>query len=355
MKVMKLALLGTAALVVASMGARAENLDTLKAQMDSLTLNAVADAPAAATTSVTWTGWVRGGIATEYSGATLNRYTTDIIARGEIVVVGKTDTAVGEVGAKVALETSGQTDTPGIYNGGNGAVTTDGFSGWWKLTPNVTMSVGILGNLSKSGYSYDAICTCWYNGSGGGINASGYSGDPAAVQLAYADGPLSFAVQVEDANNSGNNSAFGASAKIGYKADMFGIDLNGGYWGNTLGDAAWSASVGLGATFNPVSLGVVVGTGHTLGFATGFDYTKAGGFAKLALGDTSRLELGIEHDFGSAAADTAAGQTFFGGGVYYSPVKQITIGAEAGYTGGGTSVGNNNGAYAADLVTVFSF
>ena len=48
MKVMKLALLGTAALVVASMGARAENLDTLKAQMDSLTLNAVADAPAAA-------------------------------------------------------------------------------------------------------------------------------------------------------------------------------------------------------------------------------------------------------------------------------------------------------------------
>ena len=354
MKVMKLALLGTAALVVASMGARAENLDTLKAQMDSLTLNAVADAPAAATTSVTWTGWVRGGILTQYSGQFTNRYSTDIIARGEIVVVGKTDTAVGEVGAKVALETSNLTDSGFGYMGGNGAVTTDGFSGWWKLTPNVTMTVGILGNLSKSNYSYDAICTCWYNGSGGGINASGLSGDPAAVQLAYADGPLSFAVQVEDSNNFNNSSAFGGTAKIGYKADMFGIDLSGGYWGNTVGDAGWSASVGLGATFNPITLGVVVGTGHTLG-APGFDYTKAGGFAKLALGDTSRLELGISHDFGSSAIDVAAGQTFFGGGVYYSPVKQITIGAEGGYTSGGSSVGNNNGAYAADLVTVFAF
>jgi hypothetical protein len=415
---MKIALLGTAALAAVSVSARAENLDALKAQIEALnarvaTLEATpavpagyslvsfakgqdltvpgyyegnknvgaahvisvipsADAPAAASAVITWSGWVRGMVitgrnvdntvpatvsATGTAGsvsaantATSSQYATDVRVRGEIVVSGKTDTAVGEVGARVALETSGgSTDTFHNYNGGNGAVTTDGFWGWWKMTPNLTLGAGVDGSLSKNSKGFDATCTCYYYGTGGSIGTS-HPNDPAQIRLSYADGPLGFAIAVEDGNNTGDASAFGVAAKATWAGDMFSADLSGGYIGNsnTAGQAAWVVDAGIGANLGSMaSISAAVGIGSGLGLTD--DYTKASAILKLSMADTAHAEIGIGHTWNTQA--TALDSTTIGGGIYYDPVKQLTIGAEGSYVSGGTA----DGAYVADLVTVFRF
>ncbi len=405
MKVLNLALLGTAALAAVSVSARAENLDALKAQIETLnsrvatleaapsvpagysmvsftkegdehiiTIMPTADAPAAAPeTKITWTANVRAGIMAQYAGGG-GAYQTDIWTEARMKVVGKTDTAVGEVGVSIGMVA--KDSTGGAYNSGNPGITTDGFYGWWKLTPNFTLSGGIQnpiqkGTLAKNGYTFDAICTCLQNDTWGAIsNAPGQKGNalsgssannPAQITLSYADGPLGLAVQVEDSNNSGNTSAFGASAKATYKADMFGFDLSGGYWGNAMpaGEASWAINGGMGVNLAPVKLGVTVGTGHMGAFATGtaptvgHDYTAASGYAIVALGDSASFEVGVVHDFGTAAltSDKYAGATLYNAGVYYTPVKQLVVGVEGQYQTGGSG----DQGYLADLVTVFKF
>lgn len=361
MKVINLALLGTAALVAASIGARAENLDALKSQMDTLTLNAVADAPAAATTVITWDGYIRAAVVAgrrrDLVLAT-DVYGTDVRARAGVSVHGKTDTAVGEVGVNLNILAPAN-DTFRIYNSGNGALTSDGFNGYWKFTPNLTLTAGILGALSKSNYSFDATCTCAYNDAFGAIIGSP-QGDPTAFRISYADGPLFFGAQLEDTNNVGNNSAVGGTAKIGYTADMFGLDLNGGYWGSAVGNAAWSVSGGIGAKFDPISVGVAVGTGNIGGFGTALtglntneSYTVASGYAKAALGDSASIELGVFRDFTNDALtnDRTSGLTSFDAGLYYSPVKQLKFGLEGNYQSGGAY----DGSYTAALVSWFKF
>ncbi len=414
MKAMKIALLGTAALAAASVSARADNLADLKAQIETLnarvaTLEATpsvpagyqavsfskgkfnsnpevmkqyegadyhvisimptADAPAAASTVIAWTGYVRAGIVSTYVSSNLvgSQYSTDIRARAGFNVTGKTDTAVGEVGVSISAVNAGpgNSDSSLKYNAGNGVLTTDGFNGWWKLTPNLTLTAGLLGSLAKSGYTFDAVCTCAYNDPWGSIFGSP-ANDPAAFKLGYADGPLSFAVQLEDANNNNDNSSVGVTARGKYAMDMFSFDIGGGYWGNSYpaGDASWAVSGGIGVKFDPVELGMSVGTthqglGNTSSLLGGpvatanYDATVAGGYAKVALGDSAKLELGVTHDFGTApwAADPLAGASVFNAGLYYTPVKQLTIGAEAAYQSGGVA----DKSYTAALVTWFKF
>jgi len=360
MNVFKIALLGSAALVAASVGARADSLEALKSSMNDLTIGAVADAPAAAApaTVIAWSGRVRAGVVTQYNApnASTGQYRTDIVANTGLYWSATTQTAVGEVGVGGGIVGGAAAGaTPGINNGylgGNAVVTTDGFSGWWKMTPNLTFRGGLLGNLSKSSYSWDAAATNWYAAkTGGGIAASTLSGDPAAVQLAYADGPLGFAVQVEDSNNGlgtaalGNNSAFGVTAKASYKMDALGFDLAGGYWGDAWSNLpGWSVSGGLGYSAGPFSVGAAIGTGVRIGTTT--TYTPGSAYAKLGLSDSARIEMGVTRDFA-----TGANVTTFGGGIYYSPAKQITLGAEAGYVANGAA----DGSYSAALISAFTF
>jgi len=352
MKVMKIALLGTAALVAASISARADALDSLKASMNDMNVSAVADAPAAApATVVTWGGWVRAGVGTTYNPTAFaasvgtTNYATDIVTMGELNATAKTQTAVGEVGVNVNFRASAANATWGISNGNDAPARTDDFQGWWKMTPNLTLSGGQQGVL-KSGYSWDGVATNWMFGqTGGGIlgfNSS--ASDPAELMLAYADGPLGFAVQVYDGNNSANVSSFGVDAKASYKMDAIGFDIGGDYLGSATLAASWAVYGGLGYSAGPFSVGMSLGTGG----ANSSTVTNTPGSiqAKMALSDMARLELGATRDF------TAAGNpTTIGAGLYYAPAKQITLGLEGGYVTGGA----NSGLYTAGVVTQFSF
>jgi hypothetical protein len=409
MNVFKTALLGAAALSAVSFGARADNLSDLKAQIEALNARvaSIETAPAVpagyqmvsfsragdqhiisimptadlpATTTITWTGNVRAGVMAAYdptvntagTNSSNSKYSTDVWSAMRLKVVGKTDTAVGEVGVSIGFRADNDTKAGTLI--GNPGVNTDGYYGWWKMTPNLTLSGGIQnpiqkGTLAKSGYTFDAICSCyetsWGMGSimndplakGNALSTSS-ANNPSQMTLSYADGPLGLAVSLEDSNNNGNNSAVGGSAKASYKMDTVGFDLNGGYWGNTnAGDASWSISAGMGASLGMIKVGGAVGTGHTGANMTGskpaanFDYTAVSGYATVALGDQASLELGIVHDFGSAAADIYNGATLYEAGLYYTPVKQLVLGVEGQYQSGGAS----DTGYLANLVSVWKF
>src|SRR5262249_13418462 len=140
----------------------------------------------------------------------------DVKARAYLTVVGTTDTAVGEVGAKINMKADlgagGEYGTGGDYldyeyglYGGDENFRTDGCSGWWKMTPNLTLEGGDGDSLSYNSHTFDALCNCFYGtdinmGSVGNnpysnfnfypSNASTFDTKVAHLKLAYADGPI---------------------------------------------------------------------------------------------------------------------------------------------------------------------
>ena len=361
MNIMKIALLGTAALAVASVSARADSLDSLKAVMDNMGIGAVADAPAAAApaTDIVWDGRVRAAVGTVFEPLRPvgTQYSTDIRTNFHLGVTAATQTAVGEVGVKIAIQSgpnsdgnfqaNGQGNTTG-FPWTNNYLRADGFSGWWKMTPNLTLKAGTLG-IQTSSYSWDAVATNWfYARTGGPVIRYGSNNDPAAFGLYYADGPLSFGLQAYDADNAANASAFGVNAKMGYKIDSFGIDIAADYAGRAAGSAGWAIGGGLGYSAGGFSFGAAVGTGAAP--ITGLTTTPGSIHAKMALSDVARIEMGVTREFAAAGNDTQ-----FGAGIYYSPVKQLTFGLEGGYRSNGLGAASGDGSYSAGLVSAFTF
>lgn len=387
MKAMKIALLGTAALAAVSVSARADNLSDLKAQIEALnsrvaslettpsmpagyqmvsfskvgnehviSIMPTADMPAS--TVISWSGNVRAAVVA-YQPYTNGISSVDVVTHAGLGVKATTDTAVGEVGVKIGIKMTGLEGTY-TYNSGQSGLQTDHFVGWWKMTPNLTLSGGNSnsiqsGSLSKNSYQFDSICSCYetdYNGSM--FNNPAYN-DAAQIALAYADGPLGFAVAVEDAANNyyypnpdSSASAFGVAAKATYKMDTFGFDLSGGYWGNPngalgYGDASWNVNVGVGGKFDAFSIGASVGTGSDYGY----DFTRAGGYVTVALGSAASAEFGLTHNFDGYYKD----ETVYSGGLYYSPVSKLVLGVEGEYTAGSSY----DGRYVADFISVFNF
>jgi hypothetical protein len=435
MKVMKLALLGTAALAAVSVSARADQLSDLKAQIEALnarvaTLESTpavpagysmvsiskgdqlvipgytnskddknfgpgahviaimptADAPAP-TTEITWSGYVRAAVV---AGGTNLKYTTgdsyskndfvDVRTRAELKVAAKTDTAVGEVGAKINFKMVDLDGGPAT-NIGQSYAKTDGFWGWWKMTPNLTLGGGLDGSLAKNSYTYDAQCFhCMYTDYFGGISNNANGDDPAQLRLSYADGPLGIAVALEDSNNGYySNGSLGVAAKATYSGDTFGIDLSGGYWGHADGSYstyapfytttsynyqdAWAANIGAGLTLGAFQIGAAVGMGS--GFHYYDDYTKASGYIKATLNDQIHADVGLAHVWWTDADGYGSvfDYTEFDAGIYYEPVKQLSLGLEGMYRTGGAPwiyTGNtyynaNEDQYRLAFVSIFSF
>ena len=357
MKFLKIALLGTAALAAASVSARADSLDSLKAAMDNLTIGAVADAPAAAApaTVIVWDGRVRAAIGTEYVASAVagKQYASDIKTNFHLGVNATTQTAVGEVGVGIAIQSTNTAGFAQANGQGGDGVSPDGYAGWWKMSPTMTLKAGTLGT-QKSSYSTDAMLTNWFYKKVTAIQAYGANNDPAAFGLYYADGPVGFGLQVYDSNNANNNSAFGVNAKASYKMDAIGFDISGDYAGRVQGAASWAVAGGVGYSAGAFSLGVALGTGSetwTVGGAPGAGNSTLGSIgAKVALSDVARLELGASRDFAMAG-----NPTWFTGGIYYTPVKQLAFGIEAGYQSSGLGAAGGDGSYSAGLVSQFSF
>jgi hypothetical protein len=409
MKVMKLALLGTAALAAVSVSARADDLADLKAQIEALNsrisqleaapavpagyqLLSVSQAPAIvvptldidpayganatnigilptadvpASTVIQWSGFVRSALfygETDYELAGYPDYDSiDIYTRGEIKVVGTTDTAVGEVGALMKL----RADFEGL---GNASVSSPEAWGWWKMTPELTLGAGYTGSLANIGYGYDGACNCYFSDSAPVALNPGRN-DTTQMRLSYASGPLAFAIALEDADYGYNSDTLGVAAEFKYSGDVFNAELAGGVWDENTGSAAygdaWQLGVGVGFNLSDmftISAGLAAGEQHFQPVGLGGDYWKGSILLRANLSDAVSAEIAYGH------AEYDARFTGFGGflgnvdvdavlaGIYYDPVAQLTIGLEGEWWQEDSNlVGGDEDHMSLDLVTVFRF
>ncbi len=343
-----------------------------------------ADAPAS--TTIEWSGYVRAAIVhVDYGDREHNYYTAsgsptgthnddydedlDIYARGQLKVVGKTDTAVGEVGVQMRLRADfdGKPGSrySGVYTGpSDNDVYMKEAWGWWAMTPELTLGGGYTGSLGNIGYGYDGACNCYYTDN---ADVGFDPGDTSQMRLSYASGPMSAAIALEDA--SGNGAYWGAwdslgvAAEIKYSGDSFNGEISG-IWRDA-GGATWNDStyrIGAGVGFSlgdmaSISVGAQMGEDEN-----DVDFWGASILASMNLSDTSHIEVAYGHkDYdNSFVSDTDAVLV----GLYYDPVDQLTIGLEGEWihtSGFDTSSAAFGGHYGSNdtwqigLVTVFRF
>jgi hypothetical protein len=373
MKMMKIALLATAAVAAVSVSARADDLSDLKAQIEALNARVAsveaapavpagyqlltvsegqalvvpglpetdkgfgntatvisvlptADAPAG--TEVSITGYARAALIYDSLPGTDD---TDIGARGQLKVSGKTETAVGEVGATLQLR--------GNYDGqGDASVIMNEAWGYWAMTPELTLGGGYTGSLSGIGYGYDGKCNCYYTDNAD----AGYGhGDTTQMRLSYNSGPFGFAIALEDddtGNSDGND--LGVAAEMKFSADMFSGEISGGFWES---DDAW-VGVGLGMSLDMFDVSVSAGAGEV----DNADFWKANILMSANLSDSVHAEVGFNY----RESDLFVDQTAVLAGIYYDPVSQLTIGLEAEHI---MNKGAGNDSTRVDLVTVYRF
>ena len=394
MNMFKMALLGGAALAVSAAGAQADDLTALKAQIESLNArvasmeaapsvpagyalltvsdgvatvvpgNALgaqdlaaygtkatvisvlptADAPAA--TTIEWSGYARAAIFYHGDG---NDGDVDVLARGQLKVVGKTDTAVGEVGARLQLRGNFH-----LRDTNAGMVMNEAW-GWWAMTPELTLGGGFTGSLGNIGYGYDGACNCYYTDN---ADVAMNPGDAVQMRLSWASGPFSMAIALEDDDH-----------QIGRVQN--GLDKGNPIYSD--GEIAGAGEIKYtGDMFN----------GEISGYAVDGDRYRAGAGLGFALGDIANISLGAQYgskgkndQFWTASilgsvnlsdevhAEAAYGHTDYSdrnytvdavlAGIYYDPVSQLTIGLEGEFVM--TDVKNDPDDIFVDLVTVFRF
>ncbi len=396
MKMIKMALLGGAALAVSSMAAQADDLTALKAQIESLNarvasmeaapsvptgyslltvsdgqahvvpgmtreeqasfagpVNVVsvlptADAPAG--TTIEWSGYVRaiiGYISTD-SDALGDYDDVSIYGRGRLNMTAKTDTAVGEIGVRLRLEGNGSAvDT-------DYAVEMEIAWGWWAMTPELTLGGGYNGSLGNIGFGYDGACTCAFIDN---ANVYELEGDATQMRLTYASGPMSAAIAIEDGTagkgelSTGGDSPLRFAGEIAYAGDSFSGEISGIYVGGEDEDG-FNIGAGLGFNLGDIaSISLAGGLGNQA-TASDLDYYYINGLASMNLSDAAHAELGIGYK------DYEGDATVMGimGGLYYTPVDQLTIGLEAEYVSSDSDFfPGDSDTFFAGLVTVWSF
>ncbi len=388
-----------------------------------------ADAPAG--TTISWSGYVNAAViyagnddewSAEIKDADGERVTRrtgsanadddwDVKARGQLRVVATTDTAVGEVGVELKMR--------GDFVG-NG--TADMYMkvawGYWAMTPELTFGGGYAGSLGNIGYGYDGACTCYYTDNADvGFNP----GDTTQLRLSYASGPFSMAVALEDAgiyggyegdDKSSKGNQLGVAGEIKYSGDMFSGEISGVYRAVNEDDytvkkypdfksdidGLWQVGAGLGFNLGEIasiSLAAAMGSGPftevnnytgevTTSLPVDNDWWGVSGLATANLSDTVHAEVGLGYKHRETDGRSVALSAPFGniktsgiewdtwavlGGIYYTPVDQLTIGLEGEWyttdaeasakqnveAGNKLNLENSSDNWSVDLVSVWRF
>ncbi len=346
---------------------------------DVTTIAIVPTADAPASTVIQWSGFARAALvyrdaadgvaANPTTGGTglipvfnnSDNITVDVKARGQINVVGKTDTAVGEVGAQMSVR--GVWEGDGAFNGfsATSAYISNAW-GWWKMTPDLSLGGGFNGSLSAIGYGYDGACSCYYIDRANG-NYTSLNGDVAQMRLTYASGPMTVAVAIEDGHNTANPlpvanvNALAVTAKVSYTGDMFNAAVSGGYEPNYGAAGAPEASyvVNAGVGFGLGDVGrISANAGISSGQFVNDNAWRASILGSLNISDQAHVELAYGHAHWDRYSATVLGndQDSVLAGLYYEPVSQLTVGLEGEWIKNSVDA---QSTFSADLVTVFRF
>lgn len=163
--------------------------------------------------------------------------TLDVQVRGRLVVTGKAETAVGEVGGRIRLQAGNPFDDD------NGVVMNQAYA-WWKFSPSWQLIAGLWDSTSAVQAGID-----WDFTGPGFTGLLGDDGSTEQMRLVFNNGgPVTFAIALED-NESDDfctgTSAFGGLTTVPgvcYQAfnNIFGngtgVAITGANRGDDLGD-----------------------------------------------------------------------------------------------------------------------
>ena len=262
----------------------------------------------------------------------------DVKVRGRIFIKGKADTAVGEVGGYFRL----QADGGGNFSDYSESTKMNKAYGWWKFAPNWELMAGYNDNTAALQVGWDWVAASGPTKSFGPSNINNEQ-----LRLTYSDGPLSFAVSLEDpdgffdgkdADLPDRSDLPNLQAYLMYSTDAFTGQVVGLVQDDDFGDDLdWAlgggGTIGISDGFK-ITAGGVFGEGtqsylNNLAPLTFDDEFWAASIGLLAnLSEDTRIELGVgyeEDDFFNANAFGV------GGGIYWDPVSQVTLGAGATY------------------------
>jgi hypothetical protein len=352
MKMMKLALLGGAALAVTAAGARADDLSALKAEIEALNsrvaqleatpsvpagyslvafgrgtmtpdlgnssspwttskshvVSVVPTADAPATASISWSGYIREALRyTEDTRSTASQKTSiDITdSRARIVMNAVTATAVGDVGVDTQF-----TNTQFDY-----------YRGWWAMTPEWTLAAGLMDNYADIGQGETVGST---------INMDGAEGNETTdqqIRLSYASGPMSFGIAVD--KNNGDGKVPDIHAGLGYSSDSMGMAL-AAYWNDeksTSDDYQIAGTAHFGVSMMDLRVAGNIGRDDSDG-----KYWTMSSRAKMNMTDATYFELSGGYKEGDAGGGGKFHRYNINTGIYWTPVSQLTIGLQGDYT-----------------------
>jgi len=220
--------------------------------------------------------------------------------------------------------------------------------GWWKMTPELTLAGGYNGSLATIGYGIRKINDAYI--SRGTVGVDG--GDFTQLRVSYNSGPVGVALALEHTDEGDNLASyaggpFGVAAEVTYSGDVFNAEIAG-----FLRDADSNyAAAGGKVTQSQIGLGI----GAKL--SDMFDISAAGSFGNnvwytdgngeqwigdgwevsaaivATLSDSVSAEIGAgwsSYDFDFGPGDTTD-RLAVAGGVYWSPVSQLKMGAQASW------------------------
>jgi len=297
----------------------------------------------------------------------------DVHARGRLVVKGRMDTAVGEVGGQFRLQGGDPFDA-----NGSEAVMNQAF-GWWKFAPSWKFTAGEVPDSAaaiQAGPDWDFTgpqTTGLLTDSGTEtMRLEWNNGGPftAVIALEDSESPNFVGGFVETNDHTGSANDVGdIPAVAGYVAyDNSGVFLQlAGLWekddsreagflaeGDTSDFCGHSGDdkcadnwwIGGGARFglgDRVTLtgGVAFSEGYQRGTAVAIgpddEYLAAGAGVIFKIGENSRIEAGAEYFTNDTVKDREAREGFVKdawdatAGWFWEPVSQVTIGVAGGY------------------------
>lgn len=335
MKMMKLALLGGAALAVTSAAAYADELSTLKSSMESMGVIATPVADAAEGATITWGGFVRQALTFRDedgadSGFDLNS------GRARLIVDATTPTSVGDV----------------AFHGVFGASQSQPRGGWdlswveywgtWNMTPELAFQGGrMFTGGTGQGETF---------GNTVGLSPSFATTTDNALQLQYATGPVSFVIGIENGDDAVASGSFDNTpdfyASMAWSGDMVSFGLQGNFVMNDVAALDDSYQVGGNVTFNVSDainfrLAGVVGheecalggsvlppSGCVGGVPDGRgDYW--GGVARIRANVTEATMLEVSGGYVNA---DVFDRTNVNAGIYWNPATPLTIGLQGDWT-----------------------
>jgi hypothetical protein len=288
----------------------------------------------------------------------------DVQARGRLVVQGKVDTAVGEVGARIRLQGGNPFDS----HGENNLTTMNQAYGWWKFAPNWQLIAGLWDTTAaiQSGVDWDFT-----------VGATGGMSDKNVEQMRLVfggEGPFSFAIAVEDTDdaftaihdsNSCNDSedVFADCRSVSsvtdrgqypaiagyvmYNNDNLMFQVAGVFQDDQFGqNEDWGVGagtrIGLGDMFQ-LTAGAIYAEGYN-GYSNDLSMGEDDLFWAASLGiifniaEATRFELGggyedVQADHNDRFSPQPFDKTVWTvtGGVYWDPVSQVTLGLQANY------------------------